>query len=43
MRPSITAVVFSYNRVDVLETTLRSVSFADRVVVVDKGSTDGAL
>ena len=41
MTPQLTAVVFSYNRREIVETTLRSVRFADRVVVVDKGSTDG--
>jgi O-antigen biosynthesis protein len=40
--PELTAVVFSYNRRDVIETTLRSARFADRLVVVDKGSTDGS-
>jgi hypothetical protein len=41
MPPTLTAVVFSYNRRDVIETTLRSARFADRLFVVDKGSTDG--
>lgn len=37
----LTAIVFSYNRRQVIETTLRSARFADRLVVVDKGSSDG--
>jgi hypothetical protein len=43
MKPRITAVVFSYNRRDVIETVLRSARFADRLIVIDKGSTDGSL
>lgn len=42
MVAELTAVVFSYNRRDIIETTLRSARFADRLVVVDKGSTDGS-
>ena len=41
MTPKLTAVVFTYNRREIVETTLRSARFADRLVVVDKGSTDG--
>lgn len=41
MTASLTAVVFSYNRRDTIETVLRSARFAERLVVFDKGSTDG--
>ena len=41
MTSKITAVVFTYNRREIVETTLRSARFADHLVVVDKGSTDG--
>jgi glycosyltransferase involved in cell wall biosynthesis len=41
MNPSLTAVVFTYNRRDIVETALRSVRFADHLVVVDKTSNDG--
>ena len=41
MTPKLTAVVFTYNRREIVETTLRSVRFAEHLVVVDKGSRDG--
>jgi glycosyltransferase involved in cell wall biosynthesis len=41
MTAGLTAVIFSYNRRDTIETVLRSVRFADRLIVFDKGSTDG--
>ena len=41
MTSKITAVVFTFNRREIVETTLRSARFADHLVVVDKGSTDG--
>jgi glycosyltransferase involved in cell wall biosynthesis len=41
MSPQLTAVIFSYNRRDIVETALRGARFADRLVVIDKGSTDG--
>src|ERR1700692_2043657 len=40
-RQQISAVVISYNRVDLIGTCLRALSFADEVLVVDKSSTDG--
>lgn len=41
MRPRLSSVVITYNRIDVVETCLRSARFADELIVVDKGSTDG--
>src|SRR5690348_12811641 len=41
MTPSLSSVVITYNRVGVVETCLRSARFADELIVVDKGSTDG--
>lgn len=41
MSPRLSAVVITYNRIDVVETCLRSARFADELIVVDKGSTDG--
>jgi glycosyltransferase involved in cell wall biosynthesis len=41
MIPKLTAIVFTYNRRDIVETTLRSARLAEHLVVVDKGSTDG--
>ena len=40
-RQKISGVVISYNRADVVETTLRSLWFVDELIVVDKSSTDG--
>src|ERR1700692_3222882 len=40
-RQQISAVVISYNRVDLIGTCLRALSFADELLVVDKSSTDG--
>lgn len=37
----LSAVVITYNRSDVVETCLRSARFANELIVVDKGSTDG--
>jgi hypothetical protein len=37
----LSAVVITYNRIDVVETCLRSARIADELIVVDKGSTDG--
>lgn len=42
MREKLSAFVVSYNRVSLLETCLRAVSFADELIVIDKSSTDGA-
>jgi hypothetical protein len=39
--PGLSSVVITYNRIDVVETCLRSARVADELVVVDKGSTDG--
>jgi glycosyltransferase involved in cell wall biosynthesis len=41
MRAPISAFVVSYNRAAIIETCLKSVRFADELIVVDKGSTDG--
>ncbi len=38
---SLSSVVITYNRIDVIETCLRSARIADELIVVDKGSTDG--
>jgi GT2 family glycosyltransferase len=40
-RQKISAVVISYNRVDLIGTCLRALAFADEVLVVDKSSDDG--
>ncbi|MGJ7529872.1 glycosyltransferase [Variovorax sp. GB1P17] len=40
-RKKISGVVITYNRADVIETTLRSLWFVDELIVVDKSSTDG--
>nr|WP_294548078.1 glycosyltransferase family 2 protein [uncultured Rhodopila sp.] len=37
----LSSVVITYNRIDVVETCLRSARIADELIVVDKGSTDG--
>lgn len=37
----LSAVVITYNRIDVIETCLKSVRFVDELIVVDKGSSDG--
>lgn len=41
MSPRLSSVVITYNRIDVVETCLRAARFADELIVVDKGSTDG--
>jgi glycosyltransferase involved in cell wall biosynthesis len=41
MNPKLAAVVFTYNRREIVEAALRSARFAEHLVVVDKGSTDG--
>ncbi len=38
----ISAFVISYNRAEVIEACLRSIRFADELIVIDKGSTDGS-
>jgi len=38
---NLSGVVITYNRIDVVETCLRSARVADELLVVDKGSTDG--
>ena len=40
-RPKISAFVITYNRASIVGTCLRSVRFADELIVVDKSSTDG--
>jgi GT2 family glycosyltransferase/glycosyltransferase involved in cell wall biosynthesis len=40
-RQKVSAVVISYNRVELIGTCLRALSFADELIVVDKSSTDG--
>src|SRR6185312_358170 len=40
MREKLSAFVITHNRMSLLETCLRAVSFADELVVVDKSSTD---
>jgi glycosyltransferase involved in cell wall biosynthesis len=40
-RKKISGVVISYNRVDLIGTCLRALSFVDELVVVDKSSNDG--
>ena len=37
---TLSAVVISYNRADIVGTCLRALGFADEVIVVDKSSTD---
>jgi glycosyltransferase involved in cell wall biosynthesis len=41
MIANLTAVIFTYNRREIVETALRSARLAEHLVVVDKGSTDG--
>jgi glycosyltransferase involved in cell wall biosynthesis len=42
MREKLSAFVITHNRVSLLETCLRAVSFADELIVIDKSSTDGS-
>ena len=42
-RNKISGLVISYNRADVIETCLRSLRFADELIVVDKSSDDGTV
>jgi glycosyltransferase involved in cell wall biosynthesis len=42
MRKKLSAFVITYNRIAMLETCLRAVSFADELIVIDKSSTDGS-
>lgn len=37
----LSAVIITYNRIDVVETCLRAARIADELIVVDKSSTDG--
>lgn len=39
--PKVSAFIISYNRADTIATCLKSASFADEIILVDKGSTDG--
>ncbi|MBV9249468.1 MAG: glycosyltransferase [Acetobacteraceae bacterium] len=39
-RETLSAVVISYNRADIIGTCLRALGFADELIVVDKSSTD---
>nr|WP_294501540.1 glycosyltransferase family 2 protein [uncultured Rhodopila sp.] len=41
MTHGLTGIVITFNRIDVVETCLRSARIADELIVVDKGSTDG--
>lgn len=41
MRPSLSVVLITRDAAHLLERTLRAVSFADSILVVDSGSTDG--
>ncbi|SIO25867.1 glycosyltransferase [Paraburkholderia phenazinium] len=40
-RQKVSAVVISFNRVNLIDTCLRALAFADELIVVDKSSTDG--
>lgn len=40
-REKISAIVISYNRINIIETCLRALSFADEILVFDKSSSDG--
>ncbi|MGZ8940898.1 MAG: glycosyltransferase family 2 protein, partial [Limisphaerales bacterium] len=40
---TLTAVVITFNHADTIEATLDSVRWADEVIVLDRGSTDGTL
>ena len=39
-RQMLSAIVISYNRVDIIGTCLRALAFADELIVIDKSSTD---
>src|SRR5579864_4801654 len=39
-RRQLSAVVISYNRQEIIGTTLKALSFADELILVDKSSTD---
>ncbi|MET3914351.1 glycosyltransferase involved in cell wall biosynthesis/ribosomal protein L29 [Variovorax sp. OAS795] len=41
MRQPVSGVVIAYNRVDLIGTCLRALSFVDELLVIDKSSTDG--
>src|ERR1051326_7949873 len=43
MREKLSAFVITYNRAPLLETCLRSASFADEIIVVDKSSNDDSV
>ncbi|EJL67878.1 glycosyl transferase [Variovorax sp. CF313] len=41
IRQQVSGVVIAYNRVDLIGTCLRALSFVDELLVIDKSSTDG--
>lgn len=43
MKQKISGYVVSYNREDIIQTTLRSLSFVDELILIDKGSTDKTI